>query len=314
MSQLALYKTGAALPVRCLDNHFFENYLETSDEWIRERTGIETRYHAREESLLELSLQAAKAAVAELTQAEVDRIELVIVASMSSEETMPAIAPLLQAELGLSHSVLAFDLNAACSGYLYALEIARHYLTKEGLALILGAEKLSSLLDLSDRNTAVLFGDAAAANLWGLNTGGQSSFQAYCESSPDLLFAPKNGPIQMSGRAVFHFAVTNLRQEIEKNLAKVEMKASDIDLYILHQANLRILKSTAKQLKLDFTKFAHNLEHYGNTSAASIPLLIHELNQQGQLEGKKNLLIAGFGAGLTAGNLILKGHQKYVAQ
>lgn len=317
MRQVALYQTGIALPSTARDNLYFTKFLETSDQWIRERTGIVTRFHCEQETCRSLAIAAAEAAVAKLGPEEREKIKLVIVATMSSDLAMPAIAPLLQAALGLPRDVLAYDLNAACSGFLYALETARHFLSAQApgsLALIVGAEELSSLLDFQDRNTAVLFGDAAGATIWGLQDGGESSFSAYCETAPELLAAAKTGPLTMSGRAIFHFAVSTLCQQISDHLERLDLRASEIDLFLLHQANIRILQSLARRLGVDEAKFPHNLERYGNTSAASLPLLLHELREEGAFDGSKNLLLAGFGAGLTAGTLILKGHRPYVAQ
>lgn len=321
--KLFLESCGHRLPNRMVTNEDFTHRVDTSDEWIRQRTGIETRYLASDvildpkeqvtqpETLYQLTKQAAETCLDGAEELR-SKIGIVIVATTSSEERMPALAPLLQAPLGLPTDVLCFDLNAACTGFVYALQMARGYLLEnpDRAALVIGAEKLSTLLDFDDRSTCILFGDGAAATLWTLGEGPAEVFLSGTESNMEILHADAKAPLTMEGRQVFRFAVTTLPELIRKLVEKTGVKA---DLHFLHQANARIIQAVAKALDEPLDRFPMNLQHYGNTSAASLPLLLSDLWETGELDRERfaneNYTFAGFGAGLSYGGLMTKGIQ-----
>lgn len=319
--KLFLESCGHRLPKRLVTNNDFTYRVETSDEWIKQRTGIETRYLASDvvldpneeipqpETLLQLAEEAGKSCLAGAEELR-SKVGIVIVATTSSEEKMPALAPLLQAPLGLENDVLCFDLNAACTGFVYALQMARGYLVEnpDRAALVIGAEKLSTLLDFDDRSTCILFGDGAAATLWTIGEGPAEVFISGTQSNGEILHASANEPLTMEGRQVFRFAVKTLPDLLKKLSEKAGVKA---DLHFLHQANARIIQAVAKALDEPLERFPMNLQHYGNTSAASLPLLLSELWESGDLDPERyaseNYTFAGFGAGLSHGGLMTKG-------
>ncbi|HHX19276.1 MAG TPA: ketoacyl-ACP synthase III [Clostridiaceae bacterium] len=314
--KLTLCSCGHAVPAKCIHNNYFTTFLETSDQWIRERSGIVTRHHVEDESLVELTIEAAQHCLDGVPERVREKIGVVIVASVNPERIVPSIASCLQTPLRLSEDVLTFDMNTGCSGLVYAIEIAGKLLAgmEEGTyALTVGAETLSRMTDFTDRSTCVLFGDAAAASLWTLTPGERDTFSAFTRSDDQVLFTDERGKIHMEGKNVFRFAVTTVPRLIRKTAEMADITLSDIDFFLTHQANSRIIQSIARDLKVPIERFPMNLEHYGNTSAASIGLLMSELWHSGQLDGEKTLCLSGFGAGLTAGSLLLKGHRPHVA-
>lgn len=313
--KLSLISCGKALGSREVDNHYFASYLDTSDEWIRERSGIVTRRWVEEEKTLDLALEAAEACL-EKSSVDRSRIRLVICASVTADETVPALSALLQEKLGLSSELFAFDLNAACSGYVYGLEVARKLLASypEGsLALVVGAEVLSRHTDMEDRSNCFLFGDGAGASLWTLTEGEEDLFSARTMGNRDMLSLGYIEPISMDGRAVFRFAVSEMTRVIRQLLAKASLDPEEIDLFLLHQANQRIIDAIGRNLGLDMDRFPSNIDRYGNTSSASIGILMEELLEEGSLAGRKNICLAGFGGGMSCGALLMKGHEIHVA-
>ncbi len=314
--KLSLCGCGHAIPAHCIHNDYFTTFLETSDQWIRERSGIVTRYHADEETLVDLAIEAAQHCLDGVPEDVREKIGVVIVATVNPERIVPSIASCLQAPFGLSEDVLTFDMNTGCSGLVYAIEIAGKLLAgmEEGTyALTVGAETLSRMTDFTDRSTCVLFGDGAAASLWTLTPGERDTFSAYTRSDDQVLFTDERGKVHMEGKNVFRFAVTTIPHLIRKTAEMAKIEISDIDLFLTHQANSRIIQSIARDLKVPIERFPMNLERYGNTSSASIGLLMSELWHGGQLDGEKTICLSGFGAGLTAGSLLLKGHRPHVA-
>ncbi len=313
--KLSLCSCGHAIPDQCIHNDYFTTFLDTSDQWIRERSGIVTRYHAGDETLVDLAIEAGNNCLHAIPPHVRDQIKVVIVASVNPERAVPSIASSLQGPLGLSEDVMTFDMNTGCSGLVYAIEIAGKLLAgmAEGsYALTIGAETLSRMTDFTDRSTCVLFGDAAAASLWTLMPGERDYFSSFTRSDDHVLFTDERGKVHMEGKNVFRFAVTSIPKLIRKATDLASIELSDIDLFLTHQANSRIIESIARDLKVPIERFPMNLEHYGNTSAASIGLLMSELWEKGALDGEKTLCLSGFGAGLTAGSLLLKGHTPHV--
>ncbi|MBL9203646.1 MAG: ketoacyl-ACP synthase III [Opitutaceae bacterium] len=319
---IAFLGTGAYVPSRILGNNEIAQRVETSDEWIVTRTGIrERRIAGPTETVSDMATAAARAAL-EDAQISADQIDLIILATLTPELTMPATACLVQKKLGVSERAACFDLNAACTGFLYALDTAWALLASGRYrhALVIGAEKLSSVLDWTDRSTCVLFGDAAGAAILGparTNTQGILGTRLHTvPGAAELLYIP--GPevspnpldlrrlLRMKGREVFKFAVRAMEDVARELLEQHQIEAHQIDRVIPHQANLRIIDAIAHYLKLPLDRFYINLDRYGNTSAASIPLALHEARQQGKIRPGDLTLLVAFGAGLTYGGALVR--------
>ena len=300
--------TGSCLPTNIITNDQLSRQVDTSDEWISSRTGIRNRHVAEEETGAGMASEAAKRAL-ENAGVSADEIELIIVATCTADMQFPSTACMVQKEIGAKHAV-AFDLSAACSGFLFALNTAHAYFTA-GIykkALIIGTEVLSKLVDWTDRSTCVLFGDGAGAAVVEASEPGLEGFVQHADGDKGevLTCAGTNrteGPayIQMNGQEVFKFAVKKVPECIQEVLEMTGTEKEDIRWYLLHQANSRIIQSAAKRLKEPEDKFPMNMDQYGNTSAASIPILLDEMNRSGMLRKGDRLMMSGFGAGLTWG-------------
>ncbi|HIZ23835.1 MAG TPA: ketoacyl-ACP synthase III [Candidatus Blautia faecigallinarum] len=312
--------TGSALPVHTLTNDDLSKFLDTSDEWIRTRTGICTRQLAGDgESTVTLAVEAGKKALLN-SGVSPEEIQMVLVATCSSENYFPSVGCRVQEALGLTHAS-AMDLSAACSGFLFALHTAHAYIVSGycRTVLVIGAETLSRTIDWSDRSTCVLFGDGAGACVVrGEETGLIQILQHSDGTKGDVLMAntrrtatpvssEREGmPLSMDGQAVFRFAVKTVPECIQELMAKTDRSLEEVDHVVLHQANSRIIESVAKRLHMPLEKFAINLDRHGNTSAASIPLLLDEMNREGRLKKGDLVLLSGFGAGLTWGAALLE--------
>ncbi len=313
---------GMAVPERVVTNEDLARMVETSDEWIRSRTGIRERRMAvsPKESTLTLAIQAAREAL-KVADVPPSALDMVICATTSPEYLCPATACLVQDALGAPKAG-AFDLNAACSGFVYALSMARGLVLAgdADYVLVVGSETLTRFLDWSDRNTCILFGDGAGAVLVAAShePGGILSCVLGSDGSGgELLMVPAGGSahpptmetvanrmhmLKMDGKAVFRFAVQAMADGTREAVAKAGLTLADVDLVIPHQANTRIIQSSViKQLKIPEQKVFVNLEKYGNTSAASIPIALCEAIEAGRVRPGQNLVLAGFGAGLTWG-------------
>ncbi len=300
--------TGYELPAFRADNDYLATLVDTSDEWIRERTGICARHLAKEETTTSMAAGAAGKA---LQKAGVDasEVELIIVATITGDTDTPSTACKVQTQIGAEHAV-AFDINAACSGFLYGLHVADAFF-KGGIyknALVIGAESLSKIVDWTDRGTCVLFGDGAgAAFLTASEEGGILSQSVGSNGEKwEVLSCQKGGYLQMNGQEVFKFAVRTVPQCVEDALEKADMKADDVDLFLLHQANVRIIQSVAKRLGQPEEKFPMNMNECGNTSAASLPILMAQLDEQGRFHQGDKVVLSGFGAGLTWGACVME--------
>lgn len=297
---------GRYVPEKIVTNHDLEKTVDTSDSWIESRTGIKTRRWATDETASDLAYEAALDAI---TRYEIDKktIDLLIVATISQEQRTPSMANVVQGMLGLDYDVMSFDINAACTGFIYALEVAASLLVGNRFrrALVIGSEKLSMMTDMTDRNTCVLFGDGAGAVIiekgnHGMNNAG--FYNAARFDSKDSLTVRKS--IRMDGRKVYQFAVDIMEKSIVRILEDAGLTLQDIDLIIPHQANIRIIESVAKSLALPDRMFVKNIRHYGNTSAASIPMALFELMEKTK-DTIKRVLLVGFGGGFTWGSAIL---------
>lgn len=314
MSSSYINGIGKALPKKVVSNGELSTFLETDDEWISTRTGIKNRRIVTDETALSLAVDAAKSALSKSSISEKE-IDLVICATMSADNITPGIANLLQNELGLDE-VMTFDVNAACSGFVYAMEIANSFIksgSKKNI-LVLGVEVLSRMIDWSDRNTAVLFGDGAGACILS-STQDKKIESVYISKSKsdDTSLLAKNSGIKdiykntqtnpsclsMVGSDVFKFATRKVPEIIKEVLDKSNTNINDIKLIVPHQANYRIVKQAAKKLDINEDKFFLNIDKYGNTSAASVPLALCEAIEEGKINRGDKIIIVGFGAGLT---------------
>lgn len=313
--------TGSALPERNVTNKELEELVETSDEWIRERTGIGSRHVSTGETVVSLAASACGRALEDAGKSA-EEVELLLVATCSPEDVAPCTACQVQAKLGAVNAA-AFDLNAACSGFLFALHTAWAYI-EAGVyhnALIAGSEVLSKIVDWEDRGTCILFGDGAGAvYVERCESGGILGFVQHADgrrgpvlacggrqlSNPYFSQEPMKNYIKMDGREVFAFAVRQVPTAIEEALEKAQIGAEDVELFVLHQANRRIIEGISKRLKADIGRFPMNLENVGNTSSAAIPLLLDDLNRQGRLKRGMKVVLSGFGAGLTCGACVME--------
>ena len=312
--------TGSCLPELCVTNDDLSKWIDTSDEWIKTRTGISKRHIAVEETTSSMASEAAEKALedAGISSAEID---IIIAATISADKHLPGLACEVQKNIGAENAV-AFDINAACSGFLFAMNTAAMYLQNGEYknALVIGAETLSKMIDWTDRSTCVLFGDGAGAAVLsaGKEEGILSMVQHSDGSRGDVLSCSArkgNNPykkgdislsyISMDGQAVYRFAVKTVPEVIKDAVDKAGMRLEEIDLFLLHQANYRIIDSVAKRLGQPMEKFPVNLFDCGNISAASVPILLDNVNKHGMMTKEMKIVLAGFGAGLTWGATVL---------
>lgn len=305
--------TGSALPEKILTNQELEQMVDTTDEWIRERTGIGARHISTGETVSGLAARACEEALAAAGK-QAEDVDLILVATCSPELFLPCCACQVQSAIGAVHAV-AFDLNAACAGFLFALQTARAYITA-GIyqnALVVGSEVLSRLVDWKDRSTCVLFGDGAGAVFvegTEQNDSGIITMVQGADGSKGMVLScasrdAENSFVQMDGREVYKFATRQVPACIREALEQAGLEAADIDLFVLHQANVRIIQSIARQLGVDQERFPVNLTHVGNTSSAAIPILLDELNKRGIIAKGQKIVLSGFGAGLTYGACVM---------
>lgn len=313
--------TGSWAPPKVWDNNDLARLVDTSDEWIRERTGVVQRHIAEEnEDTVTMASRAAQRAL-EDADIKAEEIDLIIVATISPTEIMPCVACGVQEKLG-AEKATCFDLNGACTGSLLALNTAQAYLS-QGIyqtALVIGAEKLSALTDWTDRGTCILFGDGAGAVVLKAEESGRyaqvtqsigkkggaltlrSRNQIQYETDPKA----KETYIQMNGKEVFTFAVSIVPEAVKNLLSREKVPCEDIRYYLLHQANERIIRSAARRIGEDISKFPMNMDEYGNTSSASLLILLDEVKKSGKLQRGDKLVLAGFGGGLTYGASLIE--------
>ena len=314
---------GLYTPKNLVENERLQEFLETSDEWIRTRTGIERRYISLDENTSDLAVEASKKALSQ-ARLSAEEIDLIIVATVTPDNFTPSTACIVQDKLGAKNA-WAFDINAACTGFIYALKLGRSLIRsgEANNALIIGAETLSRALNWKDRGSCVLFGDGAGATVL---TSTEEDCGIKCVnvksdgSKGDSLVIqglPLNSPfkdgrevsenyINMNGREIFKFATKVMEESIVEILEKENIKIEDIDAIIPHQANLRIIDYVVKRLGIPREKFITNLQNYGNTSGASIPIALCESIDEGNLKKGDNIIMVGFGGGLTWGAALIK--------
>ena len=314
MNGIKIRGTGRGVPGKLVTNRDLEKVVETNDEWIASRTGIRTRHHcAGEETFSVITAEAARRALADAGVTP-DQIGACIVATVTPETMVPSAACTLQRALGLPEDIPCFDLGAACTGFLFALHTMECLLnaSPRKFGLVVGAENLSRCIDWSDRGTCILFGDGAGAAVVECREGWPSvSAVMGCHGSDELLRltgpgAGEPGLISMEGTKVFKFAVEAVPWCVDQVLKKTGRTVEDVDFFVFHQANARIIDLAVRKYRIPPEKYYKNIAEYGNTSAASIPLVLSELREQGKIGPGSRLLAVGFGGGLTWGGCLIE--------
>ncbi len=309
MKGIKFHSIASYIPDKVVTNDDMSKIVDTSDEWIRTRTGIERRHYASDCTNVSMAVRAAEKALAQ-SGIDPEKLCCVVVASFTSEIHSPSVACLVQRELGLPEHVMAFDINAACSGFIYGLGIVRGLLmqNEDCYALLVGSEKLSNFTNFEDRSTCVLFGDGAGAAVLGLDE--RAFYSEYGAHGDDSLIYCGVGlkdtpmePLRMNGGEVFKFAVEHIEYVINKLLEKSGLTIDDIDHVVCHQANKRIISNIARKMK-SAEKFFVDIEEFGNTSSASIPIALDDMNRRGMLKRGDKIICVGFGGGLTWGGVL----------
>ena len=313
MNGIKLRGTGRCVPANTVTNDDLAQLVDTNDAWITARTGIRSRYRCTTETHTDLCVNAARAA---LKKAGVSPAEIgaCIVATVSADTVVPSAACMLQKALGLPEDTPCFDLNAACTGFVYALHTMECLLNAapRKFGLVVGAEALSKVVDWTDRSTCILFGDGAAAAVVECREGWPSIGAVLGTRGNDtLLRLPGLGRgepnvLSMEGTQVFKFAVETVPACMDAVLAKSGLTIDDIDFFVFHQANARIIDLAVRKYRIPPEKYYKNIDHYGNTAAASVPLVLSELEDQGRIGPGSRLLMVAFGGGLTWGGAVLE--------
>lgn len=317
--------TGHYAPARVMTNDEFSTLLDTSDQWIRDRTGIrERRVSSEAETNACMGKAAATQVLNDLKMTPLD-VDAIVYATASPDRLLPSAACDLQAILGAKNAA-AFDVGAACAGFVYSLNVAEGLIASEQAksVLVIAAERLTKIMDWSDRGTAVLFGDGAGATLMRPSDGTRGILSSYMKSDgtlADLLYRPGGGAvhppdaalltdhsyfIQMAGREVFKAAVLSMADACDQALQRAGLTGADIDLMIPHQANIRIIEATAKHAKMPMDKVYVNVDRYGNTSAASVAIALDEAVRTGRIQPGMRVLLVAFGAGFTWASMVVK--------
>ena len=319
--------TGAFLPAKTLTNDDLSRMVDTSDEWIYPRTGIRSRHiAAAAENVSDMAAAAGRQAI-ENAGAKPEEIDLLVLATITPDTPLPASSCLVQTKLGLVNAT-CFDIAAACSGFIYALDVARQYVLSGAArkVLVVGAEKMSAITDWTDRTTCILFGDGAGAVVVERSEGGTQNGILSTATGTDGSLAPllsveaggsalptsaetlaaKRGFVRMDGHTIFKYAVRNMAGIAAKAVADAGLKPSDIDWFVPHQANMRIIQAVAKTMDVPMERVVTNIETTGNTTAAAIPLALHEAVADGRVKDGDNVLFGSFGAGLTWGAAVVR--------
>ncbi|WP_347550745.1 beta-ketoacyl-ACP synthase III [Pseudalkalibacillus hwajinpoensis] len=305
-----LLGVGHYVPERVLTNHDLEKMVDTSDEWIRTRTGIEERRIADDDmNTSDMAYLASKKAI-EDANIKAEDLDLILVATVTPDYPFPSVGCLLQEKLGATNAA-AMDLSAACAGFMYGMITAGQFINNDTYEniLVVGVEKLSKITDWEDRNTAVLFGDGAGAAVIGPVTEGRGilSFELGSDGSgAKHLYQEPAGFMAMNGREVFKFAVRQMGQSAINVIEKAGLTKEDVDFLIPHQANIRIMEASRQRLELPIEKMATTVKKYGNTSSSTIPIALSEAMKEGRVKEDDVVILVGFGGGLTWGAVALK--------
>lgn len=324
MIRTRVIATAASVPEQVVTNDDLSRIVDTSDEWIIQRTGIRERHISAGENTSVLVIDVARQLLERASVAPED-VDLIIVASVTPDYGTPSLACMIQKEIGAANAV-AFDVVAACSGFMFALSTADKYI-KSGLyenAIVIGGETLSKIVDWTDRSTCVLFGDGAGGafveksseggvireNLGSAGAMYEILTEGYTNCSNAFNDVPAEIDLKwyvnMNGREVFKFATKNVIKSMKKVLEEAQVEREDIKYIIPHQANVRIVEVVSKKMEIPMEKFYMNMERYGNTSSASIPMALNELNEKGMIERRDKIVLSGFGGGMTWGTMLIE--------
>lgn len=304
--------TGSYLPPKILTNQDLEKMVDTTDEWIFSRTGIRERHIVQDETTSDLAYEAAKQAIA-AASIQASDIDLIVVATTTPDKIFPSVAVMVQRKLGIA-GCAAFDVQAVCSGFVYALTVADNFI-KAGThrcVLVIGADSFSRITDYTDRSNCILWGDGAGAViLQASDKQGVLSTHIHADGQYEkMLHVPRTGGtqdyVQMEGNAVFKMAVNTLDQIVDETLVANGLQKSDVDWLVPHQANIRILQATAKKLDMPMDSVVVTVDRHGNTSAASIPLALDTAVRDGRIQRGQIILMEAFGGGFTWGSALVK--------
>ena len=307
MKGIHILATGRALPKKVMSNHEMSTFVDTSDEWIRSRTGIGQRHVCEEETCVSLAVEAANDALAKAIKEygiTKEEIGILVVATTTPDYAFPSAACMVQKELGMPNEVISFDISAACSGFLYGLYVCRGLLLtgEKKYALLIGSEQLSRIMDYTDRSSCVIFGDGAGAAILELSDKLYVQ-KSWSSGDQETLFCKGIGQeesyLHMDGNKVFRFAVQALSESMVHVMQQAGLTMEDVDYVICHQANARIIEHIRKKYPEHRHKFYMNIEHYGNTSAASIPIAMDEMFELNKLKAGMKIICISFGAGFT---------------
>lgn len=312
--------TGSYLPKKIVTNHELSQTVDTSNEWIIDRTGIKQRHIVAENELTsDIAVKAVNSLI-ESSKINPEEIELIILATTTPDLTFPATATTIQAKIGAKNA-FAFDIQAVCSGFVYATSIANNFIKSGQVknALVIGADSLSKIVDWKDRNTCVLFGDGAGAifleatsqeniGIIATDLNSDGTLNDILKTTGGVSFAQNSGFIEMNGREVFKHAISKMTESVEKALSKVNLTTKDINLLVPHQANIRILDAVAKKLNLTSNQVVVTVENHGNTSAASIPLALDYAKKEARIKQNDIVVLEALGGGLTWGSIVIRWH------
>ncbi|MDO5560419.1 MAG: beta-ketoacyl-ACP synthase III [Oscillospiraceae bacterium] len=323
MQGIKILGSASYCPETVATNDDFTKIIETNDEWITTRTGVRQRHIAVGETTFTMGVNAARKAV-EASGLAKEEIDMIICSTVTPDSFFPSMSCVIQKELDIP-GCMAFDISAACSGFVYVLDIAQKYIASGNAKhiLVVSAEKLSKLVDYTDRSSCILFGDGAAAvvlgesqtlfsSYMGADGRGCDYLRATCQTGipcplfEEELLSDDTGKIFQNGKEVYKFATSVMPKAIAEAAARADIDVNDIDIFIPHQANIRIIKTAASKLGISDEKFYVNIENYGNTSSASIPIALHEAIENKKIKRGDKVLLVGFGAGLTYGAVLIE--------
>jgi len=318
MPGVKIHATARYVPQRAITNDEISNWVDTSDEWILQRTGISRRHMSDGENTSDLCIQVANKLLAKAGLAA-DDIDLILVTTVTPDYLSPSVSCIVQSAIGATNA-FAMDLNAACTGFVYGLSVAHKYLAS-GMCrrvMLIGAEVLTKYIDWTDRNTCILFGDGAGGVILSADANRQYAEKLHSRGAMPITVSHQQviNPlcegdremdyIKVDGREVFEFAVKSVTESISELLKTTEMCVDDLRYIVPHQANRRIVEGISRKMKIDMSKFFINIQNYGNTSSASIPIALSEMMENGLINEGDRILLAGFGGGLTWGSILLE--------
>ncbi len=305
MAGMRIVGHGCSHGEQLVTNSDLSEFVDTNDEWIREKTGIKSRYFAKKLTNVDMAVEAAEKAIK--VSGDGENIDAIIVATFTPDNAAPSMAAEIGQRLGIGGDVLSFDMNGACAGFVYGLVVANGLLkTGYKRILLIGSEKIHPMMDMTDRKTCVLFGDAAGAVILENDENGIFHSITGLEPNKEILECDRFEPaIKMSGQEVYRFAVSKIPECAAQLMENAQKTIDDVDMFVFHQANLRIIDSAARKLGISEDRYFVNLEKYGNTSAASVAVAMSECLEKGMIKSGDKIVAVGFGAGLSYGGVLM---------